>query len=79
MGCGGSKLTHPCVNSFLLMLKQKTNTSKFQNNKESLKLIEKALSSDVFGGSVLLPVGAKGKKRTKANPIFDEISDIDAK
>ena len=65
--------------AFLLMLKGKVNFLKYANNKENVKQLEKALANEVYGGSVLLPVGEKGKKRTKSNPLYDEITHMDKK
>jgi len=65
--------------AFLLMLKGKFNLLKYQNNKENIKHLDKAMASEVFGGSVLLPVGEKGKKRTKSNPLYDEITQMEKK
>lgn len=79
MGCCGSKIQSQCVLNFLLMLKNKTNLNKYQHNKESVKALDKAMASDVFGGSVLLPIGQKGKKRTKSNPIYDEVIAMETK
>ena len=40
-------------------------------------MIKRALSSHVFGGSVLLPVGSlDSEKREKKNPLFDEIESL---
>jgi len=79
MGCCGSKIQSQCVMSFLLLLKNKTNIRKYQYNKATNKHLEKAMANEVYGGSVLLPVGQKGKKRTKANPLYDEIVSMEAK
>jgi hypothetical protein len=64
---------------FLLMLKNKTGIKKYQFNKESIKMLDKAMANDIYGGSVMLPVGQKGKKRTKANPIYDEVVAMETK
>jgi hypothetical protein len=61
------------------MLKNKANMKKYQQNKENVKSLEKTMANEVYGGSVLLPVGMKGKKRTKANPIYDEVITMETK
>ena len=65
--------------AFLLALKGKTNLAKYQHDKEKCKHLEKAMANEVYGGSVLLPVGEKSKKRTKANPLYDEITLMEKK
>ena len=79
MGCGGSKAYSAPTMAFLLELKGKISLKKYQHNKENNKTMEKAMASDIYGGSVLLPVGEKGKKRTKSNPLYDEICSMDKK
>ena len=79
MGCGGSKIYSAPTMAFLLMLKGKTNLQKYQNSKENIKHFDKAMASEVYGGSVLLPVGEKQKKRTKSNPLYDEITSMEKK
>ena len=75
MGCGGSKLPNMSASSrnFWLMIQSKPNLLKYAKSLENNKTLVKSISSVVFGGSVLLPVGAKGKKRDKKNPMYDEI------
>ena len=75
MGCGGSKIPNMSASAkeFWLMIQARPSTKKFMKNFENSKTLDKAIASQVFGGSVLLPVGAKGKKRDKKNPLYDEI------
>lgn len=79
MGCGGSKVAikQSSILNFMILLKSKTPLSKYAQNKEAIKIMDKAQANDVFGGSVLLPVGEKGKKRTKGNPFYDDVLSFD--
>jgi hypothetical protein len=63
MGCGGSKLPtmSASARSFYLEIQSKPSIKKYGfNNYNNTTTLLKANSSSVFGGSVLLPVGAKG-------------------
>jgi len=53
---------------------RKPDFSKFKMDEDSLQNAESAYKSNVFGGSVLLPVGKKSGKRDKRNPLESEIS-----
>ena len=77
MGCGGSKITSPCVFAALTLFKTNIDLSKYNKSIENRKTMQQAMASPIFGGSVLLPVGELKKKRTKSNPIYDELCNFD--
>ena len=77
MGCGGSKAKlSPSATLFMTMISSKPNLSKYAKNKENVKQLEKAIASPLFGGSVLLPIAAPKGKRTKTNPLNDDIEKL---
>ena len=41
-----------------------------------MKTLEKAIASPLYGGSVLLPVAAPKGKRTKTNPLKEDIEKL---
>jgi hypothetical protein len=41
-----------------------------------LKTLEKAIANPLFGGSILLPIAAPKGKRTKTNPLRDDIEKL---
>lgn len=74
MGCGGSKVKlSPSATQFMAMISSKPSLKKYGKSKENLKTLEKAIANPLFGGSVLLPIAAPKGKRTKTNPLKDEI------
>jgi hypothetical protein len=77
MGCGGSKITTPCVFAALTVFKTNIDLTKYNKSIENRKTMQQAMASPIFGGSVLLPVGELKKKRTKSNPIYDELCNFD--
>ena len=77
MGCGGSKVKlSPSATLFMAMISSKPALSKYGKSKDNVKNLEKAIASPLFGGSVLLPVAAPKGKRTKTNPLGDEIEKL---
>ena len=60
------------------MISSKTNLTKYGFDKNAIATLNKAIASPVFGGSVLLPVGKLKGKRTKENPLRDEIANVQA-
>ena len=61
MGCGGSKLPNMSASSkaFMTMISTKPTLTKYLHKMEKQKTLLKGIASTVYGGSVLLPVGAK--------------------
>ena len=77
MGCGGSKVKlSPSATQFMTMISTKPSLKKYAKSKENLKTLEKAIASPLFGGSVLLPIAAPKGKRTKANPLREDIEKL---
>lgn len=77
MGCGGSKVKlSPSGTQFMTMISSKPSLKKYAKNKENLKTLEKAIASPLFGGSVLLPIAAPKGKRTKSNPLREEVEKL---
>ena len=60
----------------MTMIMSKPNLKKYGKNKETLKTLDKAIASPLFGGSALLPIGAPKGKRTKTNPLRDDIEKL---
>lgn len=61
------------------MLMRRPDLSKFQNNAHQLKNIENAYSSQIYGGSIFLPIGSATKKsarRDKENSLEKDIKAI---
>lgn len=74
MGCGGSKVKlSPSATQFMTMISSKPVLKKYNKNKEAIKTLDKAIASPLFGGSILLPIAAPKGKRTKTNPMREEI------
>lgn len=75
MGCGGSKEGNLSMSTrmFLTTIRSKPELSKFGHSLEPIKTLLKTIASPVFGGSVLNPVGKLGGKRTKLNPLEEQI------
>ena len=77
MGCGGSKVKlSPSATQFMTMISSKPNLKKYNKNKDSIKTLERAIASPLFGGSVLNAIGAPKGKRTKTNPLRDDIEKL---
>ena len=57
------------------MLKR-PDLSKYKANQDNLNNAESAYKSNVFGGSVFLPIGKINGKRDKRNPLEQEINDL---
>jgi hypothetical protein len=55
------------------MLKVRPDLKKFKGDADAVKNVETAYSSNIFGGSVFLPIGKKNGKRDKKNPLELEI------
>jgi len=69
----------PQVQACIDMLKKRPSLAKFGGNSENLKNISTSYNSDIFGDSVLLPVGSQDKKgglRYKLNPLEEEIKRV---
>ena len=66
----------PSATEFMTMISSKPSLKKYSKNKESLKTLEKAIANPLFGGSILLPIAAPKGKRTKTNPLRDEIEKL---
>ena len=79
MGCGGSKMGAPIdpqVHACVEMFQRKPQIQIYKNDLHSLKNIEDAYSSAIFGGSAFLPIGSRNKQgslRDKKNPLEEEI------
>lgn len=74
------KIESPAIRNFLLMIKTKPieATIKYKGNLEKLIILDRCLSSEVFGGTVLLPIGCHQEKmRNKPNPLYDYIIKMD--
>lgn len=55
------------------MIKSKPDTKPFQKEKTNVLVFNKAWMSTVFGGQVLNPLGERGQRRTKTNPLREVI------
>ena len=64
MGCSGSKLppTDEHVKTCIEMLQKKPNTKRFKKDLDLLKAIDSCYASNVYGGSMLLPIGSSDKR-----------------
>ena len=51
----------------------KLSEFKIRYKSDNIKTLAKSIASPVFGGSVFLPVAKKGHKRSKKNPLEEEI------
>ena len=74
------KIQSNAVRNFLLMFKTKPieATIKYKGNLEKLIILDRCLSSEIFGGTVLLPIGSQEEKiRNKPNPLYDYIIKMD--
>lgn len=60
----------------MTMISSKPSLKKYAKSKENLKTLEKAIASPLFGGSILLPIGAPKGKRTKTNPLREDIEKL---
>ena len=56
-----------------MMIKRSPNLLKYKHTKEKQLTLARAWGSNVFGGSVLNPLGALKKKRTRKNPLEQKI------
>ena len=61
----------------MVMLNSKPDMLKFRKNADNNATLLKASLSPVFGGNVLQSVGSLGRKRDKANPLRNEISNFE--
>ena len=56
------------------MIKAKPDTATFQKEKTNVAVFNKAWVSTVFGGTVVNPLGERGKRRSKTNPLNEIIN-----
>ena len=61
---------------FLWMINKMPTVSNYSKNKSRILNISKAWASPYFGGSVLKPLGAINKKRTRNNGLEQGIKDM---
>ena len=74
MGCtSGKQQMSESSRQFHTMITAKPNFFKFGYKSDNIKTLAKSIASPVFGGSVFLPVAKKGHKRSKKNPLEEEI------
>jgi len=62
------------IQEFLWMIKRMPTLTKYMASKTNSLTYTKSWASTVFGGSVLNPLGARMKKRTRTNPLSEQIS-----
>jgi len=69
--CCGDKRTNieRQVDDCLLMLRTKPNMNRYWLNKERGATFSRAWASTYYGGSVLNPLGAISKRRSRHNPL----------
>lgn len=73
-GCGDNRTTiEKQVDSTLYMLRRSPDLRRYGLSKERNYTFTSAWSSSIFGGSVMNPVGAYGKRRTRRNPLEEQI------
>jgi len=71
-GCGDNRTTiEKQVDSTLYMLRRSPDLRRYGLSKERNYTFTSAWSSSIFGGSVMYPLGAYGKRRTRRNPLED--------
>jgi hypothetical protein len=61
------------IAEFLLMINRVPNLINYRHTKEKQLTLARAYTSVYFGGSVLLPLGAVKKYRTRKNPLAQKI------
>jgi len=74
--CGCADIRTPAekqVQDFIKTLKSKPETKKFNYSKTNVATFTKSYASKNFGGSVFQPIGQLKEKRTKKNPLENEI------
>ena len=56
------------------MIKSKPVTTPFMKEKSNIAVFTKSWMSTVYGGTVINPLGERGKRRTKTNPLNEVIN-----
>lgn len=81
MGCKGSKMipTDEHAKKTIGMLSTKPNTKKYKRDLDMLKAIDNCYASNVYGGSIFLPIGSSDKRgalRHKPNNLENDIKNL---
>ena len=73
-GCGDNRTTiEKQVDSTLYMLRRSPDLRRYGLSKERTDTFVRAWANSQFGGSVLNPLGAYGKRRNRRNPLEEQI------